>query len=245
MDKGSSTIPFSMLLLIFFIASVATATFYYNQIKEEKVGYNALIALSLINKAENELIYLDLIARYSAYEASQDLLSKFYNKNCSKVDNYILLDSTCPFDYNKISESFNSFFKANLKSYITNTPYKFKDDYEITSAFANTLIVEGKANYFIKYEEGNVTYTIYPNFKQEINLDLSFLSQIIAAVIEKSSCLKKASFNELLDSKDKLAKECGFSANFEWSIKKKDNTAFFDIKIPKNNLVVKFAISLG
>jgi len=243
--KASTTVPFTMIILIFFIAAVSLATYISSSSKEEKVGTKAMTSVSLINNAENELVYLDSIARISAYESSQDLLSKFYNKECNKEGDYIILDSGCPADYNEIVKNFDLFFMENLKNHVEKAPYKFKDDYVLSSAFKKTLVVQGKANYKLRYEENNVFYEIAPNFKQELNLDLSFLSSIFKEVASKSNCLTSTSFNELVDSEDKLEKTCSFTNNFDWTIKKKDNLVFFDVKLPNKDISTKFAISLN
>lgn len=242
--KATSTVPAIVIILIFFVAAVSLSTYLTSSSKEEKVGSNALSALSLINNAENELVYLDSIVRISANEASQDLFLKFYAKNCNKEEDYIILDSSCPANYSQIINNFNLFFKEELKNHIEKAPYKFKDDYFVTSKFGKILIVEGKANYKLEYQEKNAFYSIYPNFKQEINVDLSVLDNIFKEIDSKSSCLSKTSFNELIDAEDKLAEECSFSKDYIWSIKKKDNLALFYIKVP-NNLYTKFTISLN
>ena len=122
--KSKKSQLFNISLVIITIVVLTTALIFLTKKNEpfekEPLGKKQAELISVYQKAEKTLFYIDQSAKYAAYQALYDLAENggFKQKKCGKYLNYNLWNN----ENNNLEECFPD-YKTNLVSFINLEPY--------------------------------------------------------------------------------------------------------------------------
>ena len=200
-SKGYIFIPGLVIgtLIIFGYALLLFAT-ENKDLPTKVIGSMQSDSLKLISDAEKELLDLDNIARYAAYNA----LVKLGDSNTAWDTNL----------FANIERDFNILYEKEMNEYLGKTIFR-NIEFTYIYDFDNKLIIEGLAKKDFVDEKDFVKYSIRPNFKIIVDYDLKVYDRLYKRYSEWGKDKKCVQNSDVFEEMSVICGEEGEFLNFE------------------------------
>jgi len=252
---GKKAVAIMWIMFFVFLVVLSASYIYFLDNKfspeTEIIGSLQLSLKYLIDEGSVLLFNIEKSARIASERGLKDLFAKGGLINaCETVDGYNLLFSKeeCYIDRNIVNNNFIKSFGIHFDKYlerlgrgVTRYDYLY---------FINESYLIGLSKEKIEFVRDEISYSVKPNFFIKLSYNPEKFIDILETIAAKTECLQRSEFNELADSEDKIAKECNFSGDYEWVIRKRNDYLLFDIKSGEELMFAgkidfKFAIYLN